>query len=230
MLLDTPIDEVSDTLEFLQDPLIPLPIEIETTIDEFSVGEYPADRWRDYIDVSKPLDPKSIHDKQMKTRIYAAKTIYELAIMRSCIGDDWVLKDTLDMIFNKSQIELRIIEFEIIGYQLLCGMIKFQGKHDDMYHANITLYFTLIKLIDYTGGETKQAKKIKNSVIKTKPGRTQTFKSLALNIDSLILAIIKILKNEIESTQSELLEKLYLLAKKLTECITSLDKVIIVVN
>ncbi len=164
--------------------------------DLYLVGESPIERWRCFID-SENWDPKKHHDKLLGQREYHAKLTWEMIVLVS-VAHDYESIGTLEMLRDVSATELRKVEFEMMSYQLTCGMIGIGGNKKDLYRVGCILHLVALHITNVILGQKKkdaQQQKIYDSMIAEKPIKNDNKMKLCTKIDKAIFAIQELLKH-----------------------------------
>ncbi len=165
--------------------------------DVFLVGESPLERWRCYINGEENWRPSKHHDKLISQREYHARQSWEMIVIISICGD-YTCKSTLEMLRDISVTELRKVEFEMMSYQLTCGMIGISGNRQDLYRVACVLHLITVYITNIILGKskkTKQQQKIFDSMVEEKPIKADNKMKLSVKIDKSIFAIQELIKH-----------------------------------
>jgi hypothetical protein len=223
---ENPPDYIPECSE--QDALIPLPLDVSTIEDIYTVGLSPMERWRVYIDCEN-WHPSNFHDKLMKRRAYHARCVWEACLLLSFTNSNWLTTTAYESIKNISQFELRQVEIEIMSYQLTCGMIGIAcEKHPQLYFCAKKIHECVMFLADKIleqGKKNMEKRKVHAEIKRTEPLKSETRKQLGKYIDEGIFTIHSFLKTGtiiIDSSSTAFVEEL---STKLRIAIIAFDKV-----
>lgn len=171
--------------------------EYELIEDLYCVGVSPLERWRCFINCDD-WDPRKHHDTLLGRRDYHARQTWELVAITSILGPDYMCKETLEIVRDVSAVELRKVEFEMMSYQLTCGMIGISGHKKDLYRTSCILHLVTVYITNLIlGGKEKDAEQIKlfDTMIEEKPRKADNKEKLSMKIDRSIFAIQELLKH-----------------------------------
>ena len=234
---DLLMDKKPEYWEFenLPQPLVPLPVDSVFLDDIYSLPPVTSQRWRSFINVEN-WDPKQFHDDLLKRRAYHARMCWEATLLLSFTDSSWLGTKSYEMIKDVAYYNLRVVEFEMISFQLTCGMIGLGSKqHHDLFHASVGLYTTTVWIVDkilerQRVKKTMDQRKSYSQMILCRPGPSMTCKELCILIDQMIHELQEILKKEIlfvdgVHDKTELMVKL---SKRFEHIILAMDKILIV--
>lgn len=220
----------------LQEPLIPLPPPNITILDDiYTIGPTPSERWRCFINCEK-WHPEHHHGELMKRRAYHARCCYEAIMMLSMMESNWLNIPTVTMMRNVAQFELRVVEMEILSYQLTTNQVGFmieKHKQEELYRCSVKLFMTVVWITDKILGKkkTKEQMIAYSDIMQMKTGPSDSKKSLALSIDKFIFSINEYMKRgNIMVDTVKNTSFMEILSEKLKECICSVDKILKVVD
>ncbi len=236
-ILDEPITHSLPT--FLADPLIPIPLEnINMLEDIYSVGPSSSERWRIYIDC-KDWDPKKYNDKLLQKRAYHARHVWEIITLIAMCDDGWLTIDVLRMIRNGAFLELRLVEIELMSFQLTCGNIGIttkKDKHAELYRCACTMFLTCLfmanKILDNKGKKrTKEQRKLYLELQDEKPLQVDSTKTLASTINKGIYTLHQFTQKGtlLLNDEKKMSDLMLTLSTKLKECIISFDDVAVII-
>lgn len=217
-------------MALLPPPLIPVPVSDLVMIDDVYIPmESSVERWRSFID-GENWDPRQFNDDLLRARAYHARMYWEYAILHSFTCANWLCIPTIKMVMYSAAISLRTTEFEILSYQLTCGMIGFiPDDREALWKASIRLYTTMLwlgkQLLD-KGKKTKERRKQWVKLNARKPLSVDNGKELASKMDESIFTIKEMLVQGPDLLNQDWLEEC---VRQLKECIVSLDHLIKVI-
>jgi len=237
MNIESLIDTKPQYWEFenLPRPLVPLPVDSYFLDDIYSLPPVPTERWRSFINV-EDWDPKQFHVDLLKRRAYHARMCWEATLLLSFTDSSWLGSKSYEMIKDVAYYNLRVVEFEMISYQLTCGMVGIGSKqHTDLFNASVGLYTTTVWIVDkilerQKVKKTMDQRKSYSEMIRCRPGPSMTCKELCVLIDQMIHELQEILKKEIlfvdcVHDKTSLMIKL---SKRFEHIIIAMDKILIV--
>lgn len=212
----------------LEQPLIESPIDVSFIEDIYTVGLSSIERWRVYIDCEN-WDPKQFHDKMMKRRAYHARCTWEACLLISFTNSSWLTVKTYETMRNISHFELRVVEIEIMSYQLTCGMIGIVcEKHPQLYFCAEKTFETVMFLTDAIlgqGNKKMSHRKAHGEMKRTKPMKSDSRKQLGKYIDEGIFTVHSFIKSAsiiINENSSDFVNEL---STRMRLMICSFDKV-----
>lgn len=236
-LLDSSPEYFSTQFHQLPPPLIPVPVlGLEILEDIYSVGPFPTERWRSYIDI-KDWDPTKYQDDMMRRRAYHARTTYEALFLISFTDSSWLSVPAYEMIKDIAHFELRCTEVEMLSWQLTCKMVGFKVEnHEPLYRCAAIWYTTLMwitnKIVGPVKNRSEDQRKAYSEMVHIKPERSYGRKELAKYIDRYVFAIQQYLKKGLirvdnEPRRNEILKNL---SNQLQSCLILIDAVIVVTD
>lgn len=213
-------------------PLIPIPVLGATILDDiYSVGEQPSTRWRSFIDALN-WDPRNYHDTLLAKRAYYARTCWEAVFLLSFTDSNWLSLNQYEMMQQVTHFELRRTEFEIVSYQLTCGMLGIKlFNHKNLLDGCTILFTSMMWIAEKI--MVPHSNKVKNNYEDLKamrPFKGDDRRVLAKKYDRYIFAINEFLKRGAIIVQNEKIRDQFLdiLTKKLKNCVLSLDQLLFV--
>lgn len=215
--------------------LIEGPIDMKVVEDVYTVGPSPSQRWRVYIDAEN-WEPKNYHGRLLQAKAYHSRSLYEICMLLSYTNSSWLSLDVLGLIKSTTHLELRRVEFELVSFQLTCGMIgiKVEKKNHDLYHCGTILFTTLMwiskNITKLTN--TKPDKDKFYGMMELKPFPSESPKQLAKIVDKLIFAIFSFLQHESFQKASTKFPEATVreLGYKLQSCVLAMDGLISLVE
>ncbi len=229
------MDEPPPYQEFsqLSQPLVSLPLNnLNEITDIYTVGLSPIQRWRSFIDAEN-WDPYQFHDSLLRKRAYHARCVWESVWILSFTDSSWVTIPSYEMLRDIASFELRVVEFEILGYQLTCGMLGIgANSFDKLFDCAIGLYVTLIWLTEKILGpnRTKTQRLAHVEIVQMKPGRSDSKKNICKHIDRFIFMLQEYLKKgEVMMGLQQTTHFLSHMTMRLRKNIIALDEIIIVI-
>lgn len=231
------VDDLLSIQEFLDlpEPLVPLPdVDITCIEDIYCVGQSPLDRWRPFIDATN-WDPKLYHDKVLASRAFHARSAWEATLLLSFTNSSWLSVGTFEMIRDTAHFELRRNEFQLMSFQLTCGMLGINcSDKEALFQAAVCLFTTSIWIATHILDETKNKKKKKGGRVafvemkSLRPYSVDTKKELGRRIDELIHTIFSFMEHEtflmLANSMHEKIVKD--LGNKLKHCILLVDPIL----
>ncbi len=122
----------------LPEPLIETPLSTEDIDDIYHAEATEApERWRPYIRVEE-WHPEMHHDHLLARRAWYARQVWELIILIGCAEPNYLMIPTLEELKAFSSFKLRKAEYEVMSFQLTCGMLGIgtsRKNQKDLYHC-----------------------------------------------------------------------------------------------
>ena len=217
-LLNTP--NVSQN-PYLEDLLFPVPLIFDH--EDCYVAEPTSERWRSFIDV-EDWEPE-IHNKSiLNRRKYHARVVWETTMLIAMTDINWLSTSAIQLIQDVAKFELRVVEIELVSYQLTCGMIGIGAKERvKLYHCAVNLFMCNMFIAEVLMGDMdEKQKKIHRKLMGIKPMPGDSKKDLCRQIDLGVFGAHEMLNkgsNKLPMAQ---------LSNKLKSVIISLDAVLII--
>jgi hypothetical protein len=231
------LDDLPATGEMdnLAPPLIPsVEDNIDLIGDIYCVGESPGKRWRMFIDC-KDWNPRQFHEKLLVKRAYNARMCWETSYYLGLGESNWLSRETISLIQRTAHFKLRVAEFEILTFQLTCGMLGIKCEdHDKLFTCSVLVFTTMVwfskNVLDLGDNKDKERRTAHIELMQDlRPFSVDSNKRLAILIDKSIFTIVQFLTTHegVFPLNSNLVEEM---AKKMKNCILMLDDVIHVVE
>lgn len=231
------LDDLPATGEMdnLAQPLIPaIDDNIDLVDDIYCVGKSPGKRWRMFIDC-KDWNPRQFHEKLLVKRAYNARMCWETSHYLGIAESNWLSRETITLIQRTAHFKLRVAEFEILTFQLTCGMMGIKcDDHDMLFKCSVLVFTTMAwfskSVLDIGNHKDKDRRAAHIDLVSDlRPYSVDSKTRLAGLIDKNIFTIVQFLTTHegVLPMNSNLVEEM---AKKMKNCILLLDEVIQIVD
>lgn len=213
----------------LTEPLIETPIST-SDIDDIYIAEDTEleQRWRPYIRV-EDWHPEKHHHHILARRAWYARQVWELIILIGCAEPNYLMLPTLEELKAFSTFKLRKAEYELMSFQLTCGMLGVGSKNQkDLYLCCCIMFITNMFILEKflsKMDQTVDQKKQFSACVRSKPLSTDSCKNLGKQIDRQIFMTFLLLGN-VQIPKKYHLE----VGGKLKECILAFDKVAVIIE
>ena len=229
------IDDIPSIGEMdnLGPPLIPtVDSGVDVISDIYCVGKISTKRWRGYIDC-KNWDPRQYHDHLLVVRAYNARVCWETCNYLAISESNWLSLGSIKLIQLTAHYRLRMTEFEIVSFQLSCGMLGIKtDDHDRLFRCCIAVFTTMVFYNRIILGDGEKNKERRRASIELeadlRPYSVDSVKQLGGLIDKNIFTIVAYMKNT-EELMAKDEKNVEILNEKLKNCILMLDDLLHIV-
>lgn len=192
-------------------PLIPLPTEYQTEMEGVYVCKPDELKWDSFVD-SKDWTPKKYHDRLLKARAFHSRMAAEYVMMLGITDEAWVSRPSLELLIRVAIFSLRRSEYELLSYQITCGMVVLVKKNngDCIYKFSKLLYGIFLKFtrwgIKKMGSSEKTSNEMMIKLIEGRPTIGQSIQELCVVIDKTLHCIVLYMKETMGNEEELMIE------------------------